>query len=192
MKKTLNLTIDRDISLVVAGTEATEDFHNLIEKNQEHLHQWKSWLEQVQGKRQVHYFLEKNQRFYNELISGDISASNHPGFQFLIVFKKQTAGLVGFQGISLKNDICALGYWIGTEFEGQGLVTKSAQKVIEYGFEVLGINRVEIQCAVDNLRSIKVAERLGFVQEGRLAQVEKRGNEYVDHFLFRMLKQSKT
>jgi RimJ/RimL family protein N-acetyltransferase len=63
---------------------------------------------------------------------------------------------------------CELGYWVRRAFQGQGYVTEAVRTLTRFAFEVLQTERVEIQCSHRNVRSQKVAERCGFVLEGRL------------------------
>lgn len=59
-----------------------------------------------------------------------------------------------------------IGYWIRSGYEGRGLVTRAARAFTRLAFEHVGLNRVVIRAAVDNVRSRAVAERLGYVEEG--------------------------
>lgn len=61
-----------------------------------------------------------------------------------------------------------LGYFIAADHEGLGLVTRSMRALIDYVAAVHAVQRCYIQAAVDNTRSVAVAERLGFQREGVL------------------------
>ena len=61
-----------------------------------------------------------------------------------------------------------LGYFIAAEFEGRGLVTRSVRALIDYAAVIHAVQRFYIQAAVGNVRSLAVAERLGFQREGVL------------------------
>ena len=65
----------------------------------------------------------------------------------------------------------SIGYWIRVSEQGHGYVTEAVRLLTSYLFDVLHAQRIEIVCDVHNTRSIGVAERVGFVQEGRVRNV---------------------
>lgn len=65
----------------------------------------------------------------------------------------------------------SIGYWVRASEQGHGYVSEAVRLVTRYAFDTLHAQRVEITCDTRNARSIAVAERLGFVQEGRLRNV---------------------
>ncbi len=65
----------------------------------------------------------------------------------------------------------SIGYWVRVSEQGHGYVTEAVRLLTTYVFDVLHAQRVEIICDARNTRSIRVAERVGFVQEGRLRNV---------------------
>ena len=81
-----------------------------------------------------------------------------------------------------------IGYWIGSEHEGRGLVTRAVRVLTAVGFEELGLNRIVIRAGVDNRRSRAIPERLGFVREG----IERGGGRgtggYYDQVVYAMLR----
>lgn len=61
-----------------------------------------------------------------------------------------------------------LGYWIGDPYANRGAITKAARMTAQFGFEELGLARIEILAHPSNAASLRVAEKLGAVRE-RLA-----------------------
>ncbi|MBX2802077.1 MAG: GNAT family N-acetyltransferase [Myxococcales bacterium] len=64
-----------------------------------------------------------------------------------------------------------LGYWVRTEVTGQGLATTAARLLARFGFERVGLRRISLFHAVGNGASGRVAEKVGFVREGRQRRV---------------------
>ena len=81
----------------------------------------------------------------------------------------------------------ALGYWLGEEFQGRGLVTAACRRLVAHSFDVLRLHRVEIRCAVENHRSRAIPERLGFRLEGRFREAEWLYDHWVDHAVYALL-----
>jgi RimJ/RimL family protein N-acetyltransferase len=59
-----------------------------------------------------------------------------------------------------------IGFWTAPWARGQGVMTDAARMACEFGFEVLGLQRVEWWARVGNEASRRVAEKLGFRMEG--------------------------
>lgn len=62
-----------------------------------------------------------------------------------------------------KDDECELGYWIGQEFWGQGLIPEAASELLRHGFEDLGMNIIWCGYYEGNAKSKRVQEKVGFV-----------------------------
>jgi ribosomal-protein-serine acetyltransferase len=65
---------------------------------------------------------------------------------------------------------CEIGVWLSAEGEGRGLISRSAQHLIDWAIGVRGMSRVEWRCVPSNSRSVAVAKRLGMTYEGTLRQ----------------------
>ncbi|MBX2992490.1 MAG: GNAT family N-acetyltransferase [Bacteroidetes bacterium] len=61
-----------------------------------------------------------------------------------------------------------VGYFVVREFEGQRMITEAVCAILPFAFDRLQMNKLQIRCPVDNLRSQRVAERSGFKIEGVL------------------------
>lgn len=93
-------------------------------------------------------------------------------------------GFVNFDWVSKRTEI---GYWIAKAEEGKGIVTKSCRLLINYAFDELEINRIEIRCAAGNRRSVAIPERLGFVKKGVLRPCELRNGQFHDFNVYGLL-----
>jgi [ribosomal protein S5]-alanine N-acetyltransferase len=69
--------------------------------------------------------------------------------------------LVRFEGTA-----AALGYWLVPAARGHGLAVNAARMLCAYGFEKLGLTRIELAILPENRPSHAVAERLGAKREG--------------------------
>jgi RimJ/RimL family protein N-acetyltransferase len=66
------------------------------------------------------------------------------------------------------NAIGNLGYWCAPDARGRGVVTRALRRLCRYGFEDLGLGRLELVADPDNAASQRVAEKAGFRREGVL------------------------
>jgi RimJ/RimL family protein N-acetyltransferase len=70
--------------------------------------------------------------------------------------------------INRMHQLANLGYAVRTSRAGQGIATQAARLVACFGFEQLGPQRIEIIVSRDNVASLRVAEKVGALQEGLL------------------------
>lgn len=59
-----------------------------------------------------------------------------------------------------------LGYSIASKYWGQGYATEAAKAVVDVGFKILKLKRIEASTYVDNYQSQRVCEKVGFQKEG--------------------------
>ena len=59
-----------------------------------------------------------------------------------------------------------LGYWTGSAFTGRGIAREAARQTARFGFDEVGLQRIEIRVLPGNAGSLKVAEALGATREG--------------------------
>lgn len=64
--------------------------------------------------------------------------------------------------------MCNLGYWTRTSCAGRGVATRATRLLARFGFEQLGLQRIEIVAAVGNTFSQKVALKAGATREAIL------------------------
>jgi RimJ/RimL family protein N-acetyltransferase len=75
-------------------------------------------------------------------------------------------GTVGLLRFDFEQRRGELGYELGRRWWGRGLATEAAAAVVEYGFAVLRLHRIEAGVLLGNEASVRVLQKLGFVEEG--------------------------
>jgi ribosomal-protein-serine acetyltransferase len=113
--------------------------------------------------------------------------ADNDGFQTVIEREGRPIGVVGFHGVDWLHRSTSIGYWLAEDEQGRGTMTRAVRALVDHAIGAWRINRIEIRAGVENLRSRGVPERLGFREEGRLLQVERVGDRWVDDVLYAML-----
>lgn len=99
---------------------------------------------------------------------------------YTIWFQGTFAGLVSLVNQDPINRKADIGYWLIEALTGKGVMTQSCQLVVNHAFEKLQLNRLTIRCATENVKSERVAQRLGFHYEGIEREGERHGKSFCD------------
>lgn len=75
-------------------------------------------------------------------------------------------GTCGFAKIDRINNFAEIGYVLNPKYQRQGIAAEAAWAVIEFGFDVLGLERIEARYMVENTPSRKVMEKCHMTFEG--------------------------
>ncbi|UZE11084.1 GNAT family N-acetyltransferase [Pseudomonas sp. B21-053] len=96
----------------------------------------------------------------------------NPGIRWGIQDKTHEAllGNCGFFKWNRQWKSCSLGFALGQSAWGKGFMSEALQATLVWGFEQMQLNRIEATVHPENLACLKLLERQGFVQEGRLRQ----------------------
>lgn len=116
-----------------------------------------------------------------------------PITNYVFAIEESTSGnFIGLFGLNLgspKFQIAEVWYKIHSLHWGKGYATEALKAVLEYGFEQLGLHRIEAGCAVDNIGSIKVMEKAGMTREGRKRKVLPLKSGWSDNFHYAILEE---
>lgn len=147
------IRLDDDTWLVLRRPDHTPGIFAAVERSREHLRRWLDWVdfctstEDIDA-RQAH---AKKLRDRGEL------------FEFVVIRQGAVIGKVDVHEISSSQGSARLGYWLSAEVEGHGIVSKAVSHLTRFGFEAIGLDRIEIWTAADNYRSQAVATRAGYL-----------------------------
>ena len=82
---------------------------------------------------------------------------------------------------------CTFRTLIGPRGRGRGIGTEATRLIVGYGFEQLGLHRVQLEVYGNNHRARRVYEKVGFVVEGVRREAQSRDGEWVDEVLMGVL-----
>jgi ribosomal-protein-serine acetyltransferase len=171
-------TIGPDLELRLLEERHAAMLFELTDKSREHLRPWTPWLDSTKTEADSREFIRHSlgQFARNEgLVTG-------------IWYKGSLAGVISFDRINNVNHSAMIGYWIGAEYQRKGLMTRACEALINYGFSELGLNRIVIWAATENLRSSAIPVRLGFTREGVERQAQWVNDHYVDIVVYSILR----
>jgi ribosomal-protein-alanine N-acetyltransferase len=80
-----------------------------------------------------------------------------------------------------------IAYYLSKNYWNQGIMSEAAQEVVRFGFEELGLHRIQTTVLPENIHSLKILKKIGFVEEGLLRQYNH-GKEFKDTIMLSMLK----
>ena len=71
----------------------------------------------------------------------------------------------------------------------KGFGKETTQLMIDYGFETLNLNRIQLHVSIENRHAVKLYKKVGFSIEGTLRQAMFHHNRYDDFYLMALLKE---
>ena len=91
------------------------------------------------------------------------------------VEERESQMLVGFIGIGGDERRAGMGYWYGRPYWGKGYATEAGRTTVAFGFEELGLERMEASHLKDNLTSGRALQKMGMSHQGRRATTSPNG-----------------
>lgn len=152
----MKIRVDSEIELKQLEQSDSSDIFNTINNQREYLGKWLPFVAFTKE-------LSDTEVFVNSVVN---APEHRFEYVFAIIKNNEFAGLIGFKDTDNQNKKTEIGYWLSEKHQKQGIVTKSVDKLCDFAFNSLGINRIQIKCAVGNDSSKNIPKKLGFKFEG--------------------------
>lgn len=175
----MNFYVNEYIRLETASVQHAQQLFAAIDSSRLHLSAFLPWVDAMGSVADVTAYLKNC-----ELLAGQGKEVS-----FVIFYHEVPAGRIGLHHISLENKSAAIGYWLTKQAQGHGVVTLSCKALIGHGFNALGLHRIEIKAAVENVRSQAIPQKLNFKQEGILREAEWVNGAFIDLVLYSLLRE---
>ncbi|MCT4794312.1 GNAT family N-acetyltransferase [Exiguobacterium alkaliphilum] len=176
----LHYDINDQLQLRMFTIDDAEALFQLTMASKPYLREWLGWLDYIET-------VDDSRQNIEGRIKGLMETGGYPK-SFAIVYQGELAGTIGFNDINRGIKCGTVGYWLGQDFQGKGIMSQALETLIEYGFRDLGLNKIEIRVATGNVKSRALPEGLGFKQEGVLRDAEWLYDRYVDHVVYGLLR----
>jgi RimJ/RimL family protein N-acetyltransferase len=116
-------------------------------------------------------------------------AQAEPQLNFAIDLDGEAIGGIGFERMTDVHRMTAeVGYWIAEPFWGRGIASLALAQATAYGFDTLGLERIQAMVFEGNAASMRVLEKNGFEFEGRLRRYILKESRFLDAMMYARLR----
>jgi len=137
--------------------------------------------------REPHKSIDETRR----LTEDDLNPAGQRNSLFWVVVPEGEEKAIGsccYWNFQLESECAELGYELNRAYWGKGIMREAIPPILSYGFNILGLNRVEACPLAENAQSIALLLRLGFKYEGNLRQRISFRSRFIDLNYYSLLK----
>jgi ribosomal-protein-serine acetyltransferase len=169
------IQISETVLLKPISLDDVHDIFNTLNMERGYMRRWLPFVDSTMGEEDTFAFVQ--------------NIIEHNGIQYSIFDEGRFVGLIGLNNLDLLNKKAEIGYWLSQSAQGKGIMINSVKALIKIAFEDMSLNRLQIRVALNNAKSRRIPEKLGFKLEG----VEREGellidNEFTDLAVYGLLK----
>lgn len=171
----LILELDDDVYLRPPRKDDVDRVLEIVTRNYDHLRTFMEWAKPDYDESDARAWLDR-------------AVGNPEAMNFLICRGDKMIGTMGFAEFDHAAGVTEIGYWIDREEEGKGIMGRACRRLVDFAFDELGMNRIQIRCASANVRSAAIPKKLGFRLEGIQRQHIMRNGKIYDFMIFGLLR----
>jgi [ribosomal protein S5]-alanine N-acetyltransferase len=113
------------------------------------------------------------------------TVSEQPAMKFCIEIEGAAVGGIGVHPVQdVHRHTATVGYWLGEEFWGRGIMTEAVTAVTDFCFQNFPLRRISAEVFANNPASARVLEKTGFTFEGRLKNDVLKDGKLLDSLLY--------
>ena len=130
-----------------------QQFVAAVQESANTLGAWMSWWKPD--------YSEQDAREWFDACAKEIAAANNYDIGIFLADDSKLVGGISINHIDHANKFGNIGYWVRESMQNCGHCTKAVARIARFGFDELGLMRLEIIVLVDNVPSRRVAEKCG-------------------------------
>jgi ribosomal-protein-alanine N-acetyltransferase len=97
-------------------------------------------------------------------------------------------GAAGLNDLKKEHRKAEIGFWLLGDHWGKGIVTEVLPLICNYGFNILGVHRIESIVETENLNCKRVMEKLNFIHEGTMIECEIKNRKFISLDVYAKIK----
>ncbi len=157
----VSILVDNDLLMRSWATDDAPALFRAVDESREHIRPWLPWVDETTRP-------EHSAAYIQHALA---MAESRTALHFGIFHQQRVVGAMSLYDFEMRwRRSAAVGYWIAKNWEGRGVMQRCLSRLVDFGFDTCGLQRLEVRYAASNLRSASLVQRLGFVQEGVLRQ----------------------
>lgn len=146
------------------------------------------WINNPENNQFLHYDIpisvEKTEKWFDSHLGEDTR------FDAVIEADGVPVGTIGLLDINKKDSKAEYYIAMGeTEYKGKGVAKKASLLILQYGFEVLGLNRIYLFTETGNTMAQHLFEAAGFVREGVIREDILSHGKFADRIIYGFLRE---
>ena len=123
--------VDDDINLCLVHESFAVRYFELVTENIEYFSQWLDWPRFCTTEQGFKDFVTRSLHGYAEGKSLNLA----------VEYRGDIVGNCGFHTINRKTQVAEVGYWLAPQYQGNGIMTRSCQYLIQWAFAELNIEK---------------------------------------------------
>ncbi|WP_353989661.1 GNAT family protein [Pediococcus argentinicus] len=171
--------INENLSIRTIQESDAADLFQLVEHDRQELTKWMPWAAQIKTAKDELRFIKYALKQMN----------NGRLLPMCILYNNQVIGNLDLHEIDPENKNAKIGYWLGSQFQGQGSMTKSVKELISIGFNELHLHKIILEADASNQKSINIALKLNIKQEANFKEQLLVDEEYHNLLSFCLFEQ---
>lgn len=147
------------ISIKLYSPSDAKDMHAAVLESVAEVGHWMPWCHPKYSLNNARQWIKDQQKLHKQ------------GLAYEFAIRDEQGTFLGGCGVNHINNVdlfANLGYWIRTSAAGRGIAPEAVRLVADYIFNKTPLIRLEIVCAIQNIRSQRVAGKVGALKEGIL------------------------
>lgn len=156
----VSILVDDDIQMRSYTPDDAAELFRCIQASRQHLRPFLSWVDTTTKPEHSLQFIQ------NTLVQ----QNNQEALALGIFRQRELIGGIGMHQWDHYLRKAQVGYWLAKDYEGQGIMCRCAIRFIDFLFDKLDLNKIEMHLLPHNTRSAALTQKLGAKVEGVLRQ----------------------